>query len=53
MHQGYAIYDINRQETIAFLPSESTKIAFSADGKVAVTYTETGELQIWDLTQIR
>jgi len=52
VHQGYVVYNIHRKEHLAFLPSSGLALTFSADGKVAVNYTKSGELQVWDMTQL-
>jgi hypothetical protein len=52
MHEGITTYAFGHNESVAFLPTDALEAAFSGDGKVGVTYTKSGAIQIWDLAQL-
>lgn len=48
-HPGQAVYSLPDLELVCFLPSNDVRIAYSANGKVAVAYSKSCELIVWDL----
>jgi WD40 repeat protein len=49
---GLILWDIGSKKSVGFLPAGSTTKAFSADGKVATTWSENGDILVFDIGQI-